>query len=79
MRQAILEELGFQITSIKYNWIFETDVITATKSTGRGDIEIMWGHQCARVTKPNGTIKWYYEKTDKQVRRALIQAIEFYA
>lgn len=53
--------------------------ITAEKETPRGMIRIFCGNDgTARVDKPNGTHKWYYEKSTGQLRAHLMQIIEFY-
>lgn len=73
----ILNSLGFEVKGIQENRVFGTAVVEASRQTARGTLEVIWGDNgTARVVKPNGTVKWLYDKSDAQVRRALVQAIE---
>ncbi len=75
---AVLQNKGFEVLESREDQVFGTKIALATKKTDGGNIEIAWGDNgTARVQKPNGTTKWYYEKTIPQVARALDQCIEF--
>lgn len=72
-----LESLGFEVKEVSMSCVFGTEIVTAEKGTDRGLIEISWGtNDTAKVIKPNGSVKWLYEKSKAQIRRALVQTIE---
>lgn len=72
-----LEILEFEVKEISMSNVFGTEIVTAEKGTDRGLIEISWGtNGTARVIKPNGSVKWLYEKSIAQIGRALVQTIE---
>lgn len=73
-----LENMGFtikEITTAPGN----TGLVLASIETPRDNLEICWGtNGAAVITKPNGTRKWYYEKSIAQICRALQQTLDFY-
>ena len=51
----------------------------ATAETERGTLRIYCGtNGTARLDKPNGTHKWYYEKTPAQIAAVIKQTMDFY-
>ena len=53
--------------------------IEAETETSRGTLSIYCGENgTARIDKPNGTHKWVYEKTPKQIGALLRQTMECY-
>lgn len=72
----MLKNLGFEVEIID-NKVLGTKIVMAYRDTKRGTIYVALGDNgTARVVKPNGTIKWLYDKSDAQIRRALVQTIE---
>lgn len=73
----ILENLMFTITSMtEQNGIW---IVEAEKELPAGTCKVAWGDNgTARVIKPNGTVKWHYERSDAQIRRAIFQTIVAY-
>lgn len=73
--EELLEKLGFTVIDFKHD--FGTGIVAGALTTDNGNIEIDWGDNgTARVFKPNGTVKWFYEKSDAQICRILRQIIE---
>ena len=75
--ETILRNLEFTITSeTEQNGIW---LVEAEKELPAGTCKVAWGDNgTARVIKPNGAVKWHYERSDAQIRRAIIQTIEAY-
>lgn len=76
--EKFLQALGFTITeSFTNDW--GTKITEGIMEFDRGTLEVALGNNgTARVIKPNGTVKWLYEKTEGQIRRALLQTMEYY-
>lgn len=73
--EELLEKLGFSVIDFKSD--FGTDIVAGALTTDNGNVEIDWGENgTARVYKPNGTVKWYYEKTDAQICSILKRIID---
>ena len=73
----VLEAKGFTILEVTRTKIFGVTTVSAARKTDSGNLEIMWGDNgTAKVFKPNGTTRWYYEKSVAQIARALDQSIE---
>ena len=74
--EKALEGLGMKIEGRKTS-PNGVEIITATAETKNGILEIVCGSNgCARLAKPNGSIKWVYEKSYAQIRRIAEQTIE---
>ena len=53
--------------------------IEAETETSRGTLSVYCGESgIARIDKPNGTHKWVYEKTPKQIAALLKQTMDYY-
>lgn len=66
-----LEKKGFCVTTIQDNYII------ADIDTDNGMMEIIWGDNgTACISKPNGSHKWYYEKSESQMLRIIDQTID---
>lgn len=71
----ILDKMGFSLLS-DYDFL-DIGIIEASYTTDNGNIEISWGtNGTVKVYKPNGKVKWLYEKTDAQVCNVLRQTIK---
>lgn len=69
-----LEKQGYEIGSRET--MLGISIVEGKIETGRGALEVAWGtNGTARVIKPNGTVKWLYEKSFPQIARALEQTI----
>jgi hypothetical protein len=75
--EKMLTSLGMAVTKREQH-ANGLEIVTAEMETPRGTLSIYCGSNgTARVDKPNGSHKWYYEKTVGQIRAALVQTIEF--
>lgn len=73
LKFAGMEIIGENVTVLGLN------CYEAKLETARGTLHIYCGDNgTARIDKPNGTHKWVYEKTPKQITAQLKQVIEFY-
>lgn len=71
MYEMAIKAAGLEITKVRGNIIF------AETETGRGTLSVTCGiNGTACVIKPNGTRKWYYEKTYAQIYAILKQTID---
>lgn len=74
-----LKKAGVTITregNVEENLI---NIIEGTKQIGNKTIEIAVGtNGCMRVLKPNGKVKYYYEKSPAQVGKIIEQIIKAY-
>lgn len=73
-RRGFLENKGFKIVKD------DGRIVEGVRETDKGTIEVAWDcyrlKGTARVVKPNGSVKWLYEKSDAQILRAIDQTIE---
>lgn len=78
MYMKALIGLGMVITE-EHKTVLGADVFEAQIETSRGVITVICGSNgTARIDKPNGTHKWYCEKTSGQLRSAVKQTIDFW-
>lgn len=78
--KEMLKKIGMEIT-VDSEMVLGREAFEAELETKGGKLHILCYDGCkptARVDKPNGTHKWLYEKTPAQLRRAVVQTIEFY-
>lgn len=78
--KEMFKKIGMDIT-VESEMVLGQEAFEAELETRSGKLRILCFDGCkptARVDKPNGSHKWLYEKTPAQLRRAVLQAIEFY-
>lgn len=66
---------GLKITQFDSSLQFA--IVTAYVETDRGPLTLVWGENgCGKLGKPNGSQKWYYNKTAAQLNQLLRTTIE---
>ena len=74
----VIEALGMEITE-QFNTVTGMEAFTAEMTTDQGTITVTCGSNgTARIDKPNGSHKWYYEKSTGQLRAAVKQTIDYW-
>lgn len=74
----VMMGLGMEIVE-QFNTATGMEAFTAEIATDRGTITVTCGaNGTARIDKPNGTHKWYYEKSAGQLRAAVKQTIDYW-
>ena len=75
--ESMIRFEGFEI--IGHEEILGKEMIRAEKMIGDKKISIICDNNgTARIDKPNGTSKWYYEKSYPQIGKILRQVVNFY-
>lgn len=70
-------EMAIKAAGLEIKEIHNGATIMAEAETGRGKLSVICGKNgTARVDKPNGSHKWYYEKTPAQIYSILRQTID---
>ena len=76
--ETMATALGMTITE-SHKSFAGMQVFEAKMELDRGTITLYCGDNgTARIDKPNGTHKWYYEKSTGQLRAAIKQVIDFW-
>lgn len=74
----VMVGLGMEIVE-QFKTVAGQEVFTAEMATDQGAITVTCGaNGTARIDKPNGTHKWYYEKSTGQLRAAVKQTIDYW-
>ena len=71
----MIRNMGFMIEAIDET-LMGRKAVFAYRETDAGMLHLILGSNgTARILKPNGSVKWYYEKTDGQIGAILRQTI----
>lgn len=71
----VIRDNGFEITQIENGLTLA--ILTACRETDRGPLTLIWAETgCGKLGKPNGSQKWYYNKTAAQLNQILRTTIE---
>ena len=76
--EKVIAGLGMEIVE-RFKTLTGMDLFRAEMATGRGLIAVTCGSNgTARIDKPNGTHKWYYEKSTGELRAAVKQVLDYW-
>ncbi len=73
-----IESIGMTVTNYEIG-SDDVEIIEAETDTAFGKLSIICGSNgTAVISKPNGTVKWLYNKSSAQIRAIIKKTLTFY-